>query len=140
MSFTFYLIFYKLVLPYFLQTSDVAFCWSAACLTLAELAMEAGLPNGVLNIIHGTNVSFTFSFLVFEQLVTFTLLMTIKFVYHYISNVHKDCTNWHMVIICMSLILVYQHALNLSKNWKYTALWTTLSSRLHEAYMIIHIT
>ncbi|PWA59401.1 methylmalonate-semialdehyde dehydrogenase [Artemisia annua] len=26
-----------------------------ACMTLAELAMEAGLPNGVLNIVHGTN-------------------------------------------------------------------------------------
>ncbi|KAJ8529936.1 hypothetical protein K7X08_036771 [Anisodus acutangulus] len=26
-----------------------------ACMILAELAMEAGLPNGVLNIIHGTN-------------------------------------------------------------------------------------
>ncbi|KAL0422452.1 UNVERIFIED_CONTAM: Methylmalonate-semialdehyde dehydrogenase [acylating], mitochondrial [Sesamum latifolium] len=26
-----------------------------ACVHLAELAMEAGLPNGVLNIIHGTN-------------------------------------------------------------------------------------
>lgn len=28
-----------------------------ACMILAELAMEAGLPNGVLNIVHGTNVS-----------------------------------------------------------------------------------
>ncbi|XP_031127373.1 methylmalonate-semialdehyde dehydrogenase [acylating], mitochondrial-like isoform X4 [Ipomoea triloba] len=26
-----------------------------ACMILAELAMEAGLPNGVLNIVHGTN-------------------------------------------------------------------------------------
>ncbi|KAJ0530233.1 putative methylmalonate-semialdehyde dehydrogenase (CoA acylating) [Helianthus annuus] len=26
-----------------------------ACMILAELAMEAGLPNGVLNVVHGTN-------------------------------------------------------------------------------------
>ncbi|XP_074328412.1 methylmalonate-semialdehyde dehydrogenase [acylating], mitochondrial-like [Apium graveolens] len=48
---------------------------SAACLTSAELGTEAGLPNGVLNVIHGTNVSFTFSFFVFERLVTFTSLL-----------------------------------------------------------------
>lgn len=70
MGFTFTLI---------LLISNVAFCWLAACLTLAELAMEAGLPNGVLNVIHGANVSFTFLFF-FEQHVNFTLLLTLKFV------------------------------------------------------------
>lgn len=32
---------------------------SGASVMLAELAMDAGLPNGVLNIVHGSNVSFT---------------------------------------------------------------------------------
>lgn len=32
---------------------------SGACMLLAELAMEAGLPNGVLNMVHGTNVRLT---------------------------------------------------------------------------------
>lgn len=31
---------------------------SGAAVMLAELAVEAGLPNGVLNIVHGSNVSF----------------------------------------------------------------------------------
>lgn len=31
-----------------------------ASMILAALAMEAGLPNGVLNIVHGTHVSFSF--------------------------------------------------------------------------------
>jgi malonate-semialdehyde dehydrogenase (acetylating)/methylmalonate-semialdehyde dehydrogenase len=30
--------------------------YSGAAVMLAELAVEAGLPNGVLNIVHGTNV------------------------------------------------------------------------------------
>jgi len=29
-----------------------------ASVMLAELAMEAGLPNGVLNIVHGTHVCY----------------------------------------------------------------------------------
>lgn len=33
---------------------------SGASMILAELAMEAGLPNGVLNIVHGTNVSLSY--------------------------------------------------------------------------------
>ncbi|KVH93393.1 Aldehyde dehydrogenase, conserved site-containing protein [Cynara cardunculus var. scolymus] len=40
--------FSTLVLP-------VAMLLLRACMILAELAMEAGLPNGVLNIVHGTN-------------------------------------------------------------------------------------
>lgn len=31
--------------------------FSGASMMLAELAMEAGLPKGVLNIVHGTHVS-----------------------------------------------------------------------------------
>lgn len=38
----------------------VASFLSGACMILAELVLEAGLPNGVLNIIHGTNVSSNF--------------------------------------------------------------------------------
>lgn len=34
---------------------------SGASMILAELAMEAGLPNGILNIVHGTNVNFEFT-------------------------------------------------------------------------------
>lgn len=42
-----------------LLESNSIFLWihfSGASIMLAELAMEAGLPNGVLNIVHGTNV------------------------------------------------------------------------------------
>lgn len=35
---------------------------SGASVMLAELVMEAGLPNGVLNIVHGTNVRFHFKY------------------------------------------------------------------------------
>lgn len=34
----------------------VTFNTSGAAMMLAELAMEAGLPKGVLNIVHGTHV------------------------------------------------------------------------------------
>jgi len=33
------------------------FVLAGASMMLAELAMEAGLPDGVLNIVHGTHVS-----------------------------------------------------------------------------------
>lgn len=39
-----------------------------ASMMLAELAMEAGLPSGVLNIVHGTHVCF---FLLTHIVVTF---------------------------------------------------------------------
>ena len=39
-----------------LHESDLYFLFPGASILLAELAMEAGLPNGVLNIVHGTNV------------------------------------------------------------------------------------
>lgn len=38
--------------------SVLVVCSPGASMMLAELAMEAGLPNGVLNIVHGTNVCF----------------------------------------------------------------------------------
>lgn len=43
---------------------------SGACVHLSELAMEAGLPNGVLNVIHGTSVSslFVFGILLFDDI------------------------------------------------------------------------
>ena len=33
---------------------------SGAAMILSALAIEAGLPDGVLNIVHGTHVSFSF--------------------------------------------------------------------------------
>lgn len=43
--------------------SPIPICWfyvlsPGASVMLAELAMEAGLPDGVLNIVHGTNVGY----------------------------------------------------------------------------------
>jgi hypothetical protein len=38
--------------------------FSGAAVMLAELAVEAGLPNGVLNIVHGTNVRLSKIFII----------------------------------------------------------------------------
>ncbi|CAK7330385.1 unnamed protein product [Dovyalis caffra] len=40
-----------------IRVSTSVFNMNRASVMLAELAIEAGLPNGVLNIVHGTNVS-----------------------------------------------------------------------------------
>lgn len=40
-----------------------------ASMILAELAMEAGLPNGVLNIIHGAHVRFLIPFFFFQNFI-----------------------------------------------------------------------
>jgi hypothetical protein len=38
-------------------TGDMSIFFSGVTMMLVEPAMEAGLPKGVLNIVHGTNVS-----------------------------------------------------------------------------------
>lgn len=42
---------------------DITWFCPGASVILAELAMEAGLPDGVLNIVHGTNVGYLYIFL-----------------------------------------------------------------------------
>lgn len=57
--------------PYYLATGTTFFILpmvdmasvifvSGAAMILSALAIEAGLPDGVLNIVHGTHVSFSF--------------------------------------------------------------------------------
>lgn len=46
---------------FYILVVNVAICFfvSGAAMILAALAIEAGLPDGVLNIVHGTHVSFS---------------------------------------------------------------------------------
>ena len=51
---------------------------SGAAMILSALAIEAGLPDGVLNIVHGTHVSFLFKpplFFLFFWLLLLLLLL-----------------------------------------------------------------
>lgn len=65
-------------------TLSILSLFSGAAMMLAELAMEAGLPKGVLNIVHGTNVSsLIHSFLAISQYHTRLILLGIVY-----TNLH----------------------------------------------------
>lgn len=51
----------------------IFFFFLGASMMLAELALEAGLPNGVLNIVHGTNVRSALNILVLLHSFCWTL-------------------------------------------------------------------
>lgn len=56
---------------------------AGASIILAELAMEAGLPKGVLNIVHGTNVRSTH---VVQLIFPHTLHASLTFIYSLLNR------------------------------------------------------
>lgn len=75
-----------------------SFTFPGASMMLAELAMEAGLPNGVLNIVHGTNVSIKFNIYLQPQVINCRI---ISFDLYLHSSYHRH----HYISFCLYVSL-----------------------------------